>query len=1096
MSGAPHGGGTPSALLGRDEVLGVLRARLVRAGAGQGGLVLITGEAGIGKTSLAGWTVREARSRDMTVLRGSCWGADGTPGYWPWTQVIRGLCAPGPDGSAPATAGTEGVVRRILLDGGAGAEEADPFQLFDAVTTMLVTAAQRRPVLIVLEDIHWADPASVALLGFLVQHLSLERVLTVATCRDTEIDRPDHPARDRLLSLMTRSTTLPLPGLGTADVAELMRRTAGREPDDTVTAEVLRRTGGNPFFVQEMTRLWAVGHSMSGLSPGLHASLRQRLELLDGAVVACLGAASVLGRRFHPGTLAGVSGAAPARVRHWLARAADAQLVETEPSGRVVFKHDLVRETLYAGLDPVEVRRLHAAAVRALRDGAAGAAAAPDVPLPVELARHAHCALGELAAEEAVALMLDAARHAQNRLAHEEAVGHYGRALERLGDTAPVRRVLIGLDLGLALQFSGEHRRSWEVFGEAAAGARELGDPLLIGRTALTLYSADERGDTALLTSRALGWARDRLVTTDRPEAEAAAGPEPDAGPEPGADPDPGADEGEREGDPRASLWEPARRVAAAVVAGARAAGDDDTLYIGLWARLQTEWEPGSAGARRGLAAELIGESRRRGDRWTEHVAMSMRWVAALEADDPRCRDDLSALASVADADGSPRLRLTSLLDRSVMGGVTGGFAEAEELLDASEALRSVGTDPYAFFVSHHRWALRMLRGAFPEARRQVEVLRSQRYPYTALVAALTELEAGGRPGVPVPLPGSGAGGDTLLHRSVTPLWLRYQAQAAAVSGDPEWCDSIRDSLAPYTGQWLVSLLGWDISGPAALWLGVLDAARRRWEPAVRHLGEAIRSADRMDALPWSLRARLELAAVLRARGTDDDRLAALLGEAEERARRLGVARPRACAERAVAGPPVASVVPDRPPGGYEFRRVGEVWRLTYEDRTVHLPDAKGLRDLHRLLSLPGQDIAAVRLLDPDGGTAAAAHPAGAGGPLDAEARERYRRRLERLDAEIDRAVVRGQEERAAAYDRERAALLEEVRRCTGAGGRHPRRPDDPRERARKNVAARIRDTLRRLDERHPGLAAHLRGAVATGTMCRYTPDREIRWRL
>ncbi len=284
-----------------------------------------------------------------------------------------------------------------------------------------------------------------------------------------------------------------------------------------------------------------------------------------------------------------------------------------------------------------------------------------------------------------------------------------------------------------------------------------------------------------------------------------------------------------------------------------------------------------------------------------------------------------------------------------------------------------------------------------------------------------------------------------MLHRSVTPLWLRHQAQAAAASGDPAWCETVRAALTPYSGQWLVSLFGWDISGPAALWMGVLDAAQQRWEAAVRHLTEARRSADRLHALPWSLRARLELAAAISAQEAHDERyVAALLSEAEAQARELGMthllARVGPAAAQHLGAPPGRAAAPpaSSASSAYEFRRNGEVWRLTYEGRTVHMPDAKGLRDLHCLLSRPGQDIAAVRLLNPDDDTVATVHSMGADEVLDDEARSRYRRHLERLEAEIDRAVEQGDDQRAAAYDRERADLLEELRSC---GSRRPPAP-------------------------------------------------------
>jgi hypothetical protein len=1072
---------TEPSLLGRDHCLRVLRTHIDRASSGSGGLVLVTGEAGIGKTSLVGRAIQEGESRGVSVLRGSCWDSDSTPGYWPWTQVIRGLRRAARDGEWDAAAGAAGAALPVLLGDGSTGEEANRFQLFDAVTTMLSVASQHRPVLVVLEDLHWADPASVGLLGFAAQHICFERLLIVATYRDVEIERPDHLLRPLLRSLTTRATTVPLTGLGRADVAELIRRTADRRPDEAVIDEVHRRTGGNPFFVQETARLWASGHAVTAISPGLRAALEQRLSLLGPPVVDCLGAASALGRQFHPGTLTRMIGASPAQVGQWLAEAVDAQLVERAEAGQVVFKHDLVRETLYDSLDVRRTRRLHANAVRALRD----AGSAQSGARPTELARHAYLAFEELDDDEAVDLMVSAARHAESRMAHEEAVGHYERALDRLGHRSCSRKVLLTLDFGLALQLTGDHERSWTAFADAVRLAQGLGDPLLVGRTALTLYGADGRGDTALVKVRALHRAHELLASPTSACASAS---------------DPAL---------HVSQSQVAKEVARRVVAAARAAGDDDALHIGLWARLQAEWGPQAVGERLALAQELIAVSRRRGDRWTEHVAMSMLWVAALEADDPRFLEHFHAMVAVAAAGGSPRMRLTAVIDHSVVHAATGRFTEAGQLLETSVSMSGSRGSPagyYQYFTSHHRWAMLLLRGRFTEARALHEELRDNQHPYVDLLAAITELEAGERPAAPVPQPGAGASGDTVLHRSVTPLWLRYQALAAAASGDPAWCEQARDALSPYTGRWLVSLYGWDISGPATLWAGILDAAQERWDSAVRQLTAAKRSADRLHARPWSVRAGLELAAAMSARGTktaqDTETVATLLREATQEARRLGMSHLVERAEREdrmERRERTGSVRAVRPPTDtdplHEFCRNGAVWRLTYEGRTVYVPDAKGLRDLHCLLGQPGQDVAAVRLLDPHDGTAEAAGAMGADDVLDDEAKRRYRLHLDRLDAEIDRAVGQGDDRRAAAYDRERAALLDELRRSAGLAGRS-RKLGDAGERARKNVTGRIRDALRRLDEQHPELAAHLRQVVSTGTTCRYAPDREMRWRL
>jgi hypothetical protein len=317
------------------------------------------------------------------------------------------------------------------------------------------------------------------------------------------------------------------------------------------------------------------------------------------------------------------------------------------------------------------------------------------------------------------------------------------------------------------------------------------------------------------------------------------------------------------------------------------------------------------------------------------------------------------------------------------------------------------------------------------------------------------------------------------MPKFVAPMWMRLRAMTAALAGEPAECDEVRAELTPYVGQWLVSMYGCDISGPVAHWVAVLDAARQRWNEAIEGFTAARRSADLLGSTPWSLTARAALAEALLGRGTPEDKTAAsaLQSEVAREAAALGL--------RHLAGS-------DAPPSApNEFRRTGETWTLSMAGRTVHMPDTKGLRDLHVLLAAPGTEIPAVRLLNPAGD----APRLGGDSVLDDEAKSRYRQRLAELDDQIDSATLRGDDTRAAAYDQERTALLTELRSAAGLGGR-TRRLGDEAERARKTVTARIRDTLRKLADRHPELANHLQESISTGSTCTYHPSSPTTWRL
>ncbi|QXJ26599.1 AAA family ATPase [Actinomadura graeca] len=1054
-----------SQLIGRESQTRALRDLVGRAAVSHGGLVLVCGEAGIGKSSLAGHAVAEAARRGMRVLHGACWDADGTPGYWPWTQAVRGLrgrCAPEEWADLAAAAG--GVLP-VLLGEGPKSEDVPAFRLLDAVGTMLITASRRRPVLVVLEDLHWADAASLGLLEFVAQHIWFERVLLVATYRDVEVERPDHPLRPLLRPLAARATTLHLTGLEPEGVGELLARTAGERPPDALVDIVHARTGGNPFLVEETARLWSAGYPVTTISPGVRAALHRRLSLLGDPVARLLEAAAVLGRRFCPAVLARTVGVDEARVAALLAEAAGTHLVRPDRAGALVFRHDLVRETLYESLGERDRRRLHAAAVRALRDPSG----AGDQARPTELARHAYFADDELDGRVAADLLADAARHAAGRLADQEAVGHYERALERLGGDDPARSAQLSLLLGNELHLIGDRDRAWRAFGDAVDAARGLDDRAVLNQVALVLHGADGRGDATGLKAHVLREVYARLSAPDpaAPDADRATDP---------ADADP------------ATM---ADHIARCVVTAARERRDDEALHVGLWARLHAGWGPETAAERSALSSELVEVSRRRGDRCGGHMAMSMRWVALLECGDPAYIDQFHALVGAAADAGLPQMRLTSLIDRGVVYAVMGRFAEAEEAHAELVTSHARHTDWLRYYADHQRWALSLLQGRFADTAEPCRALSAQDHLHGELVASITALEQGEPPTGTVPRLGEGR---PWPDRGLVPLWLRFQAQAAAASGDPGWCERVRAALEPYRDRWLVSFYGWDISGPAALWTGMLDAARERWDDAIAEFTRAHRSADLLRARPWSARARLELAAALRARGAGQDAATAggLLRDAAAEARRLGMAH---LTERAGRVLPVSAPAPRPADPVNEFTTDGSVWRLTFAGRTVHMSDAKGLRDLRCLLGSPGRYIPAARLLDPRDPAVEAGTSMGADAVLDDEAKARYRRRLERLDEEIDRATGLGDDRRAAEFDREREALLDELRRATGLAGRARRLGDDG-ERARKSVTARIRNTLRRVEERHPELGAHLRQTVTTGTTCRYAPDHEIHWRL
>jgi tetratricopeptide (TPR) repeat protein len=490
--------GVDEGIIGRDHPVAVLRAEIGRATASHGGLVLVTGEAGIGKSALVTQAAQEARRGGVLVVGGSCWDSDSAPGYWPWVQVMR-MLRRGDAGEWAAAREAGGIGLAVLFGERRGEDDeqrVDPFALRDAVTGALVAVSRQRPVMVVLDDLHGADPASLRLLTFAAQHTWFERVLLVGTYRDVEVEATDHPLRPLMTPLVAKATTLTLAGLGRDDVGTLIARTAGRRPDAAIVDEIHRRTGGNPFFVEQTARLWRADGETAAVAPGVRDAVRQRLSRLPPAVDAVLTAAAVLGREFHRQVLAAAAAQQAARVDRLLDQAATARLVGALGGGRFRFAHDLVRETLYDGLDEPTRRRAHAAVIRAVDDSPRLA----ERLFPADLARHAYLAGAELPAARAVDLLAAAGRDASARMSSEEAITQFERALEVVYD--PRSRARVTLELGQMLFHRRDRDDAWAQLARAADDARALDDVELLTRVALTAY-------------RNLGLRRRRLATVD-----------------------------------------------------------------------------------------------------------------------------------------------------------------------------------------------------------------------------------------------------------------------------------------------------------------------------------------------------------------------------------------------------------------------------------------------------------------------------------------------------------------------------------------------------------------------------------------------------
>jgi len=391
----------------RTRERAVLAAALDDAVSGRGSVVLLTGEGGIGKTTLAEELATAALARGVQVARGHAWEGAGSPPLVVWQEVLEELGQLGQLG-----AGDERVDSRSVLQGLRGAPG---------------------PVLVVLEDLHSADADSLRLLAHLSSRLSGLRVLVVATLREHELqNRPG--ATEAVASVSSDTRRLVVPPLSADGVAELADSLLGRPLAEQVLRDVIVRSDGNAFFVRELVES-AQGHEVPA---GVTASVRRRVAGLRGDVVELLEVCACAGREVNPVVLAALRGCPVAGILDLLGPAVAAGILEDRGSGRLRFRHALVAESLVAGLLPAQRSRNHLALARA--------AGATHTVRAVTVAHHLvqAGALAETAEVTAWSVLaatqaevagapLEAARHLRLAVDHTDDELDRARLLERLG---------------------------------------------------------------------------------------------------------------------------------------------------------------------------------------------------------------------------------------------------------------------------------------------------------------------------------------------------------------------------------------------------------------------------------------------------------------------------------------------------------------------------------------------------------------------------------------------------------------------------------------------------------------------------------------
>lgn len=1098
--------------VGRRAELTALRLGLDALTKSQGNLFLISGEPGIGKSRLATELTNQARRRGVPVHWGRCWESSGAPSYWPWIEMIRLVLAGdasldraelGRHAQFLATLDLDLAVR-LGTAHAAALEPSDPesarFLLFDAVAALLRRAAERQPMMLVIDDLHAADRGSALLLAFLARTLAESAILFVATYREAEIGLEETLVQP-LAELARRARRLPLRGLAAEDVGVLIEAVTGSTPVSWVVQDVNRVTEGNPFFVCELARLLAADGLIAAGEPapvripdGVRDAVRRRLEPIADEGIELLEVAATIGRSFDATVVGLATGLDAIEVADALEEPIRHGLVEQIDGGQFSFRHGLIRDVVYAGLSPAQRLRSHHRVAEALETASARV---PDRYV-AQLAHH-FLAAASHADDRLVRYGMAAALHAQRRMALEEAVRLYQQVLDALPRLAPDerRRGEILLALAEAKDWSSDEAGARAAAKQAAEIGRQLDAPDLLARAALSVGAVTALKITA--TSRSHG-ARDLLceALTALPEHE-----------------------------PRlralircrlallslsGNLIE-ALELSARAVADARRSNDRGAMAHSLIARHAVLLGPDHMEERCAIADEILSIATELGSREFEMRGHALRMTNAFDLGDTRAADHaIDRHRRLADETGDPFERWVSLMWHSTRAAFAGRFDEAESRSREAYDLARTVSGPHAYdlnapmcftaqtiLLQEARWA------GSPDP--QVIAHYRDRYPEVAAwrVGMLYQLTRLGRVReVRDELDALASSDFAAIERNAT--WLGAMvnvSEAVNLVGDQVRAATLYDLLLPYANRnATVSLL---ISrGSVSRPLGLLAATLGRIEDAARHYDDALAMHRRMGARPHTALTLYEYGRMLAGVPAEHARAPALLREAICLARELGM---EGLVERCVAafeGRPFqhddsSTPVIERNAEEFELRKEGPFWKLRRHDKQVTLKDRKGLAFIAELIRQPERDVHVLNLLAlvegsvrddlgriRDADDATTPRSSFADEMLDQRARRSYLRRASELQEQIAEREVAGDPQQIFELRQELGLVERELARVTGLGGRVRRISDV--ERARVNVRRTIRLALAHVVEVAPEMGRTLACSIRTGTFCRYSP--------
>jgi len=1028
-------GRSAPALIGRSRSLAELDGLLTAVLAGRGRAVVVLGEPGMGKTTLVEALADRAAAVGVPAAWGWCSSAE-VPPFWPWRTLLRDVAPQHPIAADHAFSdpGTIGILR-----GDAGARQT----LFVSVVDALREAALERPAVLIVEDVQWADAASLHVLRTLVDALPAMPVLLVMTCRDDPLE-VDESAREFVRSLPTGVDRIRLGGLGRDEVAQLVTRILGVRATPDVATAIHARTGGNPFFVREVARLLVAqpASATTAVPEGVREVLERRIARLSNDCQRVLEITAVAGEGGEVSLVAAVAGTSEADVVARLDEAVHGRLLAGPPSdGRVRFAHALVREVLEASLGGVRRAALH----RALAEHLERVAPDPEA-VSGELARHWSLALGDNAGQAAAAWSLKAARAAKARMGYEQAVGAYRVALRGQG----VDRIGVLIELGEAQMYAGDLDGARETFGEAAELARDAGRAEDLAQAVLGLGTGMSGFEVRLYDEHQIGLLEEalRLLPAGDGVLRAAV-----LGRLSVACAQAGREE-QRLG------------LASEAVEMARRLGDPCVEASTLAAYCDAVAGPDHADERLAAASRMLALTEGTRDLPCQLLARRLRVVALMERGDwPSVDDEIAAYARTSARLMLPLYAWCVPIWHGARALMCGDVASAHRFADAAEVIGhragSVNADLMVF--SLRLWCYRA-QGRHTQFLSELGALLRQFYDNpTALGMAAGYLAAGGEMDEARTL------FDRLVSKGLDAVafdceWLESMwcvGDAALALGRYDVAEEVARRLRPYAQLWAIDGIGGAVIGVTAHILGRLEAALGRPDEGARLLSAATERYRTCGAGRLLAEAR------------------AALAELEELPAVTAPATQPAAGASALVG---------------ELRRDGRIWSVRWRDHVATVPDSKGMRDLAVLLGRPNTPVHVLDLVEAAGGPPRAAAGADTGPVLDATARSAYRQRLTDLAQDIAEAELDGDQGRAAKLRDEQDFIAAELTAAYGMGGR-VRTTGDPAERARKAVSMRIATALRAIREVHPTLARHLDLTVATGRFCVYRPEEPVDWR-